>query len=336
MDVTNCVRNKMTEHHNDIPQRFNGSSTAFQVLHGRDLSGQVAIVTGANVGIGFETAKSLATYGCHVILACRNLQSAEEAIELIRTDNAKAADACVAMKLDLASLNDVLAFVKAVKNKYSVIHMLILNAGVFGLPYTRTVDNYETTFQVCHLSHFYLTLLLKPTFIQGSRIVVVSSESHRYSNLRLDSLTKSSLSPDTASKYSYMMAYNNAKLCNVLFAMDLAKRWQDLGVSVFSLHPGYLVATHISRNWWLLRVFFALVRPFTKSLQQAASTSVYCATAQELHTATGLYFNNCARCSASAAANNIELAGKLWRLGEEMIRTTLGPDAPGLSEENTT
>lgn len=109
------------EHPNDFRQRFDASSTALQVLHGRDLSGQVAIVTGANAGIGFETAKSLAKHGCHVILACRNLQSAEEAIESIRADKARAADDCEAMKLDLASLSDVLAFAEAVKKKYRYV-----------------------------------------------------------------------------------------------------------------------------------------------------------------------------------------------------------------------
>lgn len=151
-----------------------------KVLHGRDLSGQIAIITGANAGIGFETAKSLAKHGCHVVFACRDLTSAENAIDEIAKEKPRAADECRALKLDLSSLSDVLAFAEQIKKSYSVINMLILNAGVFGLGYSTTVDGYETTFQVCHLSHFYLTLLLQPLFTKGSRIIVISSESHRY------------------------------------------------------------------------------------------------------------------------------------------------------------
>lgn len=167
------------EHPNDFRQKFDASSTALQVLHGRDLSGQVAIVTGANSGIGFETARSLAIHGCHVVFACRNLSLAEDAIEKLRAERNKIADNCEALRLDLSSLSNVVTFADVIKKKFSVIHMLILNAGVFGLSYSTTIDGYETTFQVCHLSHFYLTLLLESVLEKGSRVIVVSSESHR-------------------------------------------------------------------------------------------------------------------------------------------------------------
>lgn len=150
-----------------------------QVLHGRDLSGKVAIVTGSNTGIGFETARSLAKHGCHVVFACRNLTLAEDAINQIRKEREKDGDNCEAIRVDLSSLNDVLTFCDAIKKKFPVVHMLILNAAVFGLRYTTTVDGYETIFQVCHLGHFYMTLLLESVLQKGSRIVVVSSESHR-------------------------------------------------------------------------------------------------------------------------------------------------------------
>lgn len=254
------------DHPNDFRQRFDASSTALQVLHGRDLSGQTAIITGANTGIGFETAKSLSRHGCHVIFACRNVSLAENAIEEIAKERNRAADDCTVLKCDLSSLSDVLAFAEEVKRRYKVINMLILNAAVFALPYSTTIDGYETTFQVCHLSHFYLTLLLQPLFITGTRIIVVSSESHRFANLNIESISKTTLSPDNSSKYWHMMAYNNAKLCNILFALELSKRWQATGISVFSLHPGNMVSSQLSRNWWLYRLFFAIVRPFTKSL----------------------------------------------------------------------
>lgn len=129
-------------------------------------------------GIGFETARSLAKHGCTVIFACRNESSAQEAINKIKEEKPTAV--CEIICLDLASLSSVLEASKQIKEKYKRIDMLILNAGVFGLPFSRTADGFETTFQVNHLSQFYLTLLLKPLLKTGSRVVIISSESHRY------------------------------------------------------------------------------------------------------------------------------------------------------------
>lgn len=167
------------EHVYDFRQRFDASSTALQVLHGKDLSKHVALITGANAGIGFETARSLAKHGCTVIFACRNLTAAENAIERITKEKQSAGEKCFAIQLDLASISSVLEAASYVKSKYKKIDILILNAGVFGLPFSRTQDGFETTFQVNHLSQFGLTILLKPVLAAGSRVVIVSSESHR-------------------------------------------------------------------------------------------------------------------------------------------------------------
>ncbi|KAG5881073.1 hypothetical protein JTB14_020403 [Gonioctena quinquepunctata] len=311
------------EHVNDYRQRFDASSTALQVLHGRDLNGKTALVTGANTGIGFETTRSLAKHGCTVILACRNITAAEEAIKQIHEEKPEAGDNCVAIHLDLTSLSSVVQFANTVKSKYDQIDMLILNAGVMGLPYSKTSDGFETIFQVNHLSHFYLTILLRPLLDTGSRVVVVSSESHRFANITLENLSPSTLSPDSASKYWDMMAYNNSKLCNVLFAQQLAKILQYNAISVFSLHPGNMVSSKITRNWWLYKLLYAIVRPFTKSLQQAASTTVYCATAMELLGVTGVYFNNCCKCQISTTAGDDQLAQALWDTSVEMIRSVM-------------
>ncbi|XP_050511635.1 WW domain-containing oxidoreductase [Diabrotica virgifera virgifera] len=322
------------EHVNDYRQRFDASSTALQVLHGRDLNGKTALVTGANAGIGFETARSLAKHGCSVIMACRNLAAAEEAINQIREDKPAAGENCIAIYLDLTSLSSVVQFANTVKSKYDKIDMLILNAGVFGLPFSKTLDGFETIFQVNHLSHFYLTILLRPLLVNGSRVVVVSSESHRFANLTIENITPLTLSPDSAAKYWDMMAYNNSKLCNVLFGRQLSKNLQTAGISVFSLHPGNMVSSKLARNWWLYRVLFAIVRPFTKSLQQAASTSIYCATAIELAGVTGVYFNNCYQCQESPMAKDDQLAKALWDISIEMIQSVLGNNAPGLENES--
>lgn len=96
----------------------------------------------------------------------------------------------------------------------------------------------------------------------------------RFSKLSSKTISPTTLSPN-AKKYWDVMAYNNAKLCNVLFAQELARRWQQQGILVFSLHPGNFVATNISKNWWFYRAFFTLLRPFTKSVVSAQSVQLY-------------------------------------------------------------
>eukprot|EP00099_Drosophila_melanogaster_P011420 NP_001285735.1 WW domain containing oxidoreductase, isoform B [Drosophila melanogaster] len=301
-----------------VRQRFDSCSTALQVLHGKDLHGRTALITGANCGIGYETARSLAHHGCEIIFACRNRSSAEAAIERIAQERPAARSRCRFAALDLSSLRSVQRFVEEIKQSVSHIDYLILNAGVFALPYTRTVDGLETTFQVSHLSHFYLTLQLETLFDYKTRIIVLSSESHRFANLPVENLAVHHLSPPPE-KYWSMMAYNNAKLCNVLFAQELAQRWKQRGISVFSLHPGNMVSSDLSRNYWFYRLLFAIVRPFTKSLQQAAATSIYCATANELTGLSGLYFNNCFFCEPSKLSKSAALQQQLWKLSENLI-----------------
>ncbi|XP_023170717.2 WW domain-containing oxidoreductase [Drosophila hydei] len=305
-----------------VRQRFDSCSTALQILHGKDLHGRLALITGANCGIGFETARSLALHGCDIIFACRNPSSAAEAIERIAQERPTAGARCRSVALDLGSLRAVQQFVAEIKRSVGHVDYLILNAGVFALPHTKTVDGLETTFQVSHLSHFYLTLQLESLFDHRTRIVVLSSESHRFANLPVENLTVQHLSPP-AEKYWSMMAYNNAKLCNVLFTQELAERWKQRGISVFSVHPGNMVSTQLSRNYWFYRLLFAVVRPFTKSLQQAAATSVYCATANELTGLSGLYFNNCYFCDPSKLSRSGALQQQLWALSERLIQELL-------------
>lgn len=164
---------------NEIRQRFDANTTAFQVLHGQDLSGKVAVITGASAGIGFETARSLSFFGCRVLMACRSKEKTDEAIEKIRQEREISGERCSFIPLDLSSMKSVKEAAEQIKREVNRIDFLILNAAVFGLPHTLTQDGLETTFQVCHLSHFYLCKLLEDCLDNGTRVVVVSSESHR-------------------------------------------------------------------------------------------------------------------------------------------------------------
>ncbi|XP_026500149.2 WW domain-containing oxidoreductase [Vanessa tameamea] len=313
------------KHVNDFRQRFDGSSTAFQVLHGVDLSGKYALITGCNAGIGFETAKSLARHGCNILLANRNMEATQQAIEQIVKDTKVSEDNLKSIYLDLGSLNSVKKCAMAVRTVFSNhLDMLILNAGVFGLSYEETEDKLDRTFQVNHLSHTYLALLLEPLLKKGSRVVFVSSESHRMASLKNVFVKQNLAHPKD--QYSTLIAYNNSKLYNVITAKILSEEWKHKGIAVNSLHPGNMVYTNLPKSWWFYQMLFMMVRPFTKSLQQAAATSVYVATASELEGVTGLYFNNCFYCEESALARDKDIANEIFSISLGMIEERVGRD----------
>ncbi|KAL4642075.1 WW domain-containing oxidoreductase [Arapaima gigas] len=249
------------------PKRYDGNTAALEILQGRDLSDKVVMITGANTGIGFETAKSFALHGAHVILACRNKTRASEAVRLILKEwhKARVED----MVLDLASLRSVRDFAEAFKAKNLPLHILICNAAVCAQPWKLTEDGLESTFQICHLGHFYLVQCLQDVLRRSApaRVVVVSSESHRFTDLG-DSCGKVDLSLLSPSKDKYwsMLAYNRAKLCNILFSNELHRRMSPYGVTSNALHPGNMMYTSIHRSWWLMTLLFTLARPFTKSM----------------------------------------------------------------------
>uniref|UniRef100_T1JHK1 WW domain-containing oxidoreductase n=1 Tax=Strigamia maritima TaxID=126957 RepID=T1JHK1_STRMM len=280
----------------DIRQRFDASTAALQILHGQDWSGRNVVVTGANSGIGLETAKSLAFHGATVILGSRNMEKSFEAIENFATE--KPQIKAEAMLLDLCSFRSIHQFATDFQKKYPKLDLLVLNAAVFGVPYSRTENGFESTFQTNYLGHFYLVKLLEDTLIKSApnRVVVVASESHRFAKLSSDDISLEKLSPP-ACQYSGLSAYNLSKLCNILFATELNARLYNKGIFTNSLHPG--------------------------NMQQAAATTIYCAAAPELEQVGGLYFNNCCRCEPSATAQDKKLAKELWDLSEQMIKDSL-------------
>lgn len=307
----------------DIRQRFDASTHALQILHGRDLGGKIAIITGANCGIGYETARALAYHGCEIYFACRNRESTMEAMEKICKERPNSIVHYI--HLDLASFKSIEEFCVKFEREKKNISMLILNAGTFGLPFSLTEDGFEATFQVNHLGHFYLVKLLTPLLLKSApcRVVVLTSESHRQSFITTQNISEERLSPKTANGFYSIIAYNDSKLCNLLFSNELNRRLSTFKIFSNAVHPGNLVSSYLSRNWWLYRLLFAFVRPFTKSLAQASATTVYCATAYELEGVGGMYFNNCFRCKPSKSADDEDLAKLLWELSESMISRAL-------------
>ncbi|KPP60298.1 hypothetical protein Z043_121713 [Scleropages formosus] len=154
------------------------------------------------------------------------------------------------------------------------LHILVCNAAVCTQPWKLTEDGLESTFQICHLGHFYLVQCLQDVLRRSApaRVVVVSSESHRFTDL-VDSFGKvdlTLLSPPK-NKYWSMLAYNRAKLCNILFSNELNRRLSPHGITSNALHPGNMMYTSLHRSWWLMTLLFTLARPFTKSMCFAES-----------------------------------------------------------------
>jgi WW domain-containing oxidoreductase len=287
---------------------FGARSTADEVVADLDLSGRSAVVTGANVGIGFETARALAARGADVVLACRDESRGTQAADGIRERHP---DARVEVRvLDLASLESVRRFAAELPGES--LDMLVCNAGLFGGGYRETEEGFEATVGVCHIGHFLLTLLLIDRLeAAGGRVVMVSSTSHK-SPRQLDF----SRLPQKREGYSDMVAYGQAKLCNVLFAKELQRRFGERGITAFALHPGTLVATEIGRHSAFAKILIQIVRPFTKSLGQGAATSVLCAAHPAVAELGGEYFSDCALERASREACDPEVAKRLWELSE--------------------
>ncbi|WP_328538904.1 oxidoreductase [Streptomyces sp. NBC_00344] len=197
-----------------------------------DQSGRTAVVTGANSGIGFVTALELARRGAHVVLACRSEARGTEAEARIRREVPGASAEFV--PLDLADLSSVREF--AAGYTADRLDLLINNAGVMALPYTRTADGFETQFGVNHLGHFALTGLLFPKLLAtpGARVVSLSSGFHALSNIDIGDL-------NSERHYRRWIAYGRSKTANLLFVHELARRLTAAGSDVVAAaaHPGY-------------------------------------------------------------------------------------------------
>ena len=199
-----------------------------------DLSGRTAVVTGANSGLGWHTAAALASRGAHVVMACRNPEKTAAAIGRIRSLHPGAT--LEHIPLDLADLASVAAFAEAYRRAQTRLDILCNNAGVMFAPQGETRDGFEIHFGTNHLGHFALTGRLMDLVLAtpGSRVVTVASEFARLGRIRLDDL-------NMRKGYSRVFAYANAKLANLVFAIELQRRLEKAGSGTISAaaHPGY-------------------------------------------------------------------------------------------------
>ncbi|MDG2305350.1 MAG: SDR family oxidoreductase [Candidatus Binatia bacterium] len=295
----------------------NRKSTAEEVSAGVDLAGKTAIVTGANAGIGLETARVLALRGARVVMACRDIGKATKARKTIvrESEGALSPESFELRELDLASLASIRSFASDLKDENRPIHLLLNNAGVMLPDRRETSDGFEAHYGTNHLGHFLLTnLLLDPLRAAGSaRVVNVASEAMQMSGLttELDDLNWE------RKKWSGWKAYGSSKLMNLMFTRTFQRRYAAEGITSNALHPG-IVRTELARSQSGPFIVLGLFMwPWMKKVGGGAATSVYAATAPEYAETGGEYLADCKPTRAPKLAAKESVQDRLWEISAE-------------------
>jgi len=273
----------MTTHQHKIGSGFGHRTTAAEVLHGVDLTGKLAIVTGGYSGLGRETTRALAAAGAHVIVPARRPGEARDAL----------AGTAEVAELDLADLGSVRRFAGEFLASGRGIDVVIGNAGIMACPETRVGPGWEAHFAVNHLGHHALVNLLWPAVRPGARIVTVSSAGHQLSGIRWADV-------HFERGYDRWLAYAQAKTANALFAVHLDALGRASGVRAFSVHPGAILtpllrhltrAELVDRGW--VHEDGTLADPEFKTPEEGAATQVWAATSPHLSGLGGVYCEDC-------------------------------------------
>jgi len=312
-------------------RKYGSRTDALEVVKDMDLSGKTILITGTTAGIGLETARTLALKGAHVVMANRNIVQSEQLRDKIYAEYTlpEKRNNIDLIHMDLTSLQSVQAAAKEFIGHGWPLHVLILNAGVISPPSKTTIDGYEGTFGINHLGHFYLTYLLLEKLRESSpsRIVIVSSHSHGHTrispNLPVNEKLNKLVPDPTTSEMAYTL-YAYSKLCNVLMGMKLHREELKNGIHTYILHPGSMIGTSISRSYGIIgKISNILTKPFTKTVQQGAATSVYCAVHPDVADASGKYYESCwddEKALQKNLAHDEELQDALWNKSLEFIK----------------
>jgi NAD(P)-dependent dehydrogenase (short-subunit alcohol dehydrogenase family) len=287
-----------------------------------DQTGRTAVITGANTGLGYETAAALAAKGAHVVLAVRNLDKGKAAADLI---SARAPGASVALQaLDLTSLESIREAADQLRAQHDSIDLLINNAGVMMTPKSSTKDGFELQFGTNHLGHFAFTGLLldRVLAVPGSRVVTVSSVGHRFarSGIRFDDL-------QWDRDYSRVGAYGQAKLANLMFTYELQRRLQGTSTIAVAAHPGGS-NTELMRNLPVaIRGLGSLLEPLFQGPDMGALPTLRAAT--DPGVLGGQYYGPDGFgeqrgypkvVASSEASHDTDAQRRLWTVSEELTK----------------
>jgi NAD(P)-dependent dehydrogenase (short-subunit alcohol dehydrogenase family) len=273
---------------------------------------KIALVTGANAGIGLETARGLAQQGFEVVLLCRSQASG---LEAQRDIQATTGNPHVRLMLcDLSSQKDIRRFVAEFQAIYPALHVLVNNAGAFFSEMKKTEDGIERQWAINHLAPYLLTrLLLDQLRAAGhARVVNVSSNGHYRGVIDFEDL-------EGEKKYDGLKAYTQSKVGNVLFTRSLSQRLADSGITVNALHPGVVRTSIGNKNSsGFAHIVWRMMKPFMISVVKGAETSLHVASSPELEGVTGKYFVKCQVKWPSRYSQNDDLAERVWALSAKM------------------
>lgn len=316
----------------------NGWWNSNQAIRGADLTGRTYMITGANTGIGFVTARTLLAAGAKVIITTRSPEKTNDTINrlieglpLTKSPNAKG------LSMDLSSFDSIKEAVQEfTKLNLRRLDAVCLNAGVMGISeFTETRESLEMHWGVNHVGHFYLLKLLMPTILKvpgHTKIVIVSSMAHTYTP---NNFTVNTHLPPKREDYDRSVAYSISKLCNILTAREIARRFSGRGVSAYSVHPGFISGTSLYRafpgcvpcilNCCAYAHCCCLWYADYKPVDKGASTQLFVMTEPVRNLENGGYYSNCrlqtrkSPCYKYRIIENEEEAQNLWELTESII-----------------
>jgi len=284
-----------------------------------EMNNKLCVITGANSGIGFETAKALAKKGAYIVMVCRNEDKAIEAKnEILNSVD----DAGVAIVLcDFSSQKEIREAAEEIASRYKKIDLLINNHGFIASERWETVDGLEGTFAVNHIGYFLFTSLLLENIkaAKNARIINVSSDAHRAGEFNPENL-------QLKENFSAMKAYGNSKLFNILFTKELAERLKETNVTANCLHPGVISSNFGQSGEWWVSLFYKVFGVFMTSNKEGAETTVYLASSDEVENVNGAYFKNKKAVAPRKQAQDMEAAKQLWEISEELCDLTNQPE----------
>ena len=280
-----------------------------------DLTGKIALVTGATAGIGLITAEALARMGATVVIVSRSEEKCRNVVAQIQANTGNTRVEYIAG--DLSAMAQVRAVAAEFLRRYDRLHILVNNAGAFINDRQVSADGYEMTFALNHLNYFYLTQLLQDTLIASApaRIVNVSSDAHRGGKINFDDLM-------SEKSYSGFGVYSMTKLANVLFTNELAQRLEGSGVTANSLHPGFVATNFGKNNGGIVGFFMPVVQMFAINPEKGAETSIHLAASPDVEGVTGKYFTKKMPVQPAKAALDVAVQRRLWEVSETLIAQT--------------
>ena len=275
------------------------------------MNGKIVLITGATSGIGRVTAFGLARKGAMLILVGRNNEKLDRVANEIEVETGN--NQIDKMLCDLTSMQSVRKLASEIRMKYKKLDVMINNAGEIINERRTTVDGFEYTLGLDHLSHFLLTMLLLDIIKASapSRIINVSSMAHTFGHIDFDDFM-------SEKKYTAGKAYGQAKLANVLFTYELARRLQGTGVTVNCLHPGGVRTNFGKEMKGAWRIFIWIGRPFLISAKKGAETSIYLASSPDVATISGKYFAKKKAKESSKESYDESVANRLFEVSAKL------------------